>query len=197
MNPMQGWDKTQAKDGTSNKLPAGGYVCLIIGAREVATKNGDPMLEIMFDVAEGQHKDFFKNMYNGQRAANADARWRGVYNQPLHDKDCLPNGFFKGLITTIEKCNPGYKWDWNEGGLKGKKIGFVFREEEYLDNNANLRTSTKPAWPRSVDEIRQGVQVPAIKKLGGGANGGFTQTNDYPASFGAPTMPQNEKMPWD
>ena len=39
-------------------------------------------------------------------------------------------GFFKRFTNNIEASNPGYHWDWNEAGLKGKQIGVVFGEVE-------------------------------------------------------------------
>ena len=48
------------------KLPAGGYVAKIMDAREVEYSWGSVLL-ISFDIAEGEHKDFFKNDYRSQQ----------------------------------------------------------------------------------------------------------------------------------
>lgn len=166
MKPTVGYEATQAMDGSGfPTLPAGGYICEIKGAQEGTTRNGAQMLVLMIDIAEGEQKGFYSKQYNADRAKGRDAKWRGMFYQLTTDREELTSGFFKGLITAIERSNPGYKWDWDESKLKGKKVGFVFREEEYLNQRGEVRTSVKATWPRDVEAIRQGVEVPEIKRL--------------------------------
>ena len=56
----QGYDEAQAYIGESMQLPAGLYVCKIRQVNETQTQNGRPQMAILFDVAEGEHKDFYQ-----------------------------------------------------------------------------------------------------------------------------------------
>ena len=39
---------------------------------------------ILFDVAEGEQKDFYQKLYNADKAQNsANAKWRGVFKQNI------------------------------------------------------------------------------------------------------------------
>ena len=166
MRPTQGYDQAQAMDGSGfPTLPPGGYVCEIKGAREDTTRNGDQMIALMIDIAEGEHKGFYADRYNDARGRDPNAKWRGTFYQPTTNREGSANPFFKGLMTAIERSNPGYVWDWDERRLKGKKIGFIFREEEYMSQAGEVRVTVKPTWPRDVDTIRKGVDVPDIKRL--------------------------------
>ena len=193
MKPIDGYDKATSFDGSKfPTIPAGGYVCEIKFARADSTKpkndgsgGGEPMLVLAIDVAEGPQKGFYEKRFAADKAQDPNAKWRGVYNQMLY-WDGAVSGYFKGLMTAIERSNPGYHWDWNEAGLKGKKVGFVFREEEYPNAKGEVRTITKPAFPRDIETIRKGVEVPEIKRLKQAPasqqppafSGGFTQVPD-------------------
>jgi len=196
MRQMDGYDKVQAQDGNFERLPAGGYVCAIKSARVEASKNGNDLLIVAFDIIEGDHQGHFQKDFDRRKGAQRpgyanEAKWGGVYRQLLCGKDGLPNPFFKGMMVAIENSNPGYKWDWNEGALKGKRIGFVFGDEEYLSQKGDVRTIAKPRWPRSVDEIRKGVTPPPLKTLSGASGAattgstmnGFTQVDDEVLPF--------------
>jgi hypothetical protein len=41
----------------------------------------------------------------------------------------------------------------------------VFGQEEYRNNNGDIKLSTKCRFIRSVEQVRKGVEVPKIKKL--------------------------------
>lgn len=63
------------------KLPAGVYVCKILGAKSDNTGyQGAPQLIVQLDISEGEYKDFYKNAFenakNGQYAENA--KYKGV-----------------------------------------------------------------------------------------------------------------------
>ena len=73
---------------------------------------------------------------------------------------------FKGFTTAIENSNSGYTWDFDEKKLKGKIVGLVLGEEEFLNSSGNVRTRTYVSAVRSVDVIRGGkFEVPEIKRL--------------------------------
>ena len=79
-----------------------------------------------FDIAEGEYKDFFANDLKAQ--TGEDKKWKGVLRLWLpkddgSDKDEVTKSILKGFVTSVEKSNPGYLFDWNEASLAGKQIG--------------------------------------------------------------------------
>ena len=92
------------------------------------------------------------------------------------------NQFFKGLMTSIEESNSGWKPVWGEGfcnALMGKMVGMVVGREQYRKQNGELAWSVKARFVRSVEQIRAGVEPPEDKYIDATASG-FTE----PASSG-------------
>lgn len=136
MKKLSNWEKIEAATERV-QLPKGGYIVRIMDAK-VNTYTGSSgefeKLEISIDILEGEHKDFYASDYRSQQME--DKRWKGVLRQyiPADDgseKDEWTKRNFKALIIAIEDSNPGYHWDWNEKGLKGKIAGALFRSEEW------------------------------------------------------------------
>lgn len=174
MKKFDGYEKAEAFTGEYEKMEPGGYVCRILQVKAEesdGTKNYDTLLRIGFDVAEGDKAGIYKRMFDRKKAANADAKWPGMYYQTIKADDLR---YFKGFITAIEESNPGYKWDWDEQKLKGKLFGGVFGEEEYKGNDGKVHTSIKLQWVRSADKVRNGDYTVPEKKLLKNGNGGST-----------------------
>ena len=80
----------------------------------------------------------------------------------------------------------GFKWNWDERSVSGKMVGMVFGEEEYRKTDGTIGTSVKAQMARSVQAIRDGVDVPKKKLLKEEAPGyapfdpsaGFTQAEE-------------------
>ena len=138
------------------KLPAGGYVARIIDAREQEYSWGSVLL-ISFDIAEGERKDFFKNDYRSQQQGNK--KWRGTYRLrvPRDDgsqRDAWAKRSFGNAMWAVEASNPGYHWDWNESGLKGKLVGVLFRNREW-EINGKTGWTTECYCLMKAESIRQ------------------------------------------
>ena len=133
-----GYDEAAAYTGESQQLPKGKYVCVIKQVATQTSKNGNKQFVILFDVAEGEQKDFFQKLFNADKAQNsADAKWRGVFKQNMEGKGL---SWFKGIITSIERSNNfTFQWDKenNEKTLAGKKFGGIFRRRQYEAENGN------------------------------------------------------------
>lgn len=176
------------------KLPAGGYICEIKGARvETVGQNAKQKFVLAVDICEGEYRAFFDKAWKAAKAQDANARWRGTYDVFLLNMEGKTNPFFKGMITCIDKSNPGFatvvNGQINEAALKGKKIGLLFREEEYM-KDGEIRTATKAFAARTVEDIRKGVETPQKKTLQGGQQQraqnpaqGFTQVDDDELPF--------------
>lgn len=170
MKPIANWDKV--KSATKRpQLPKGGYVCKIMNS-EIKTYQGTngsfERLEISIDVAEGEFKAFYAADYRGQN--QEDKRWRGTLRLyvPTDDgseQDEWNKSKLKAVTDAVEDSNPGYHWDWNEAGLKGKLVGCLIRNEEW-EYNGRTGWNTKPFKFVPVSDIRNGkFEIPKDKPL--------------------------------
>ena len=90
MNKIQGYDEAQSYTGESRTLPAGKYICEIKGAKEVETKNGKKQLVLQLDIAEGEYKDHYSNLYAANAERNGtNAKWN---NEAADALDPLAGG---------------------------------------------------------------------------------------------------------
>lgn len=159
MKKISGYDKIQ-ESGSFKKLPVGGYIVKILSAIDVPEKE---YLRISFDIAEGPNKGFFAEEYKNN--TREDKKWpnAGTFVRSYKEK-ALP--MMKGFTTAVEKSNKNYTWNFDESTLKGKLVGLVIGEEEYVNSSGKMRTRTYVDAVRSVDIIREGkFEVPELKKL--------------------------------
>lgn len=180
MKPINNWENVKPMGNSFETLPAGAYVCEIKQVVEKPNRNnGGSHLEVNFEVAEGEYKDFFSKDYRSQD--REDKFWRGIINQnvPNESADNYENQkrFFRSFTNAVEASNPGYHWDWNENGLKGKKIGVVFGEREKQSQKGTIYTITNADKIISVEDVRSGnFKIPEKKCLvpTGNTFSGFT-----------------------
>lgn len=139
----------------------GGHICQIRAAKE-EERNGTRQLVIAFDLAaDDAQAGYYGNLYAQRLQGNVDAKWPGVYRQSIDGKG---TAFFKGLVTVIERSNPGYTWAWDESTLKGKLFGGVFRREQYVGTDGKPHWISRICSVRSVDCVLD-VEAPADKPL--------------------------------
>lgn len=168
MKPINNWENIQPPSAIEN-LPAGAYVCELKKVSVCDNRNGNGQhLKFEFDVCEGEFKDFFAKDYRSQN--REDKFWSGVLYQNIPDesdpKYATKAGFFKRVFDYIEASNPGYRWDWNEAALKGKKVGITFGEEEKMSQRGNVYTVTKAKDIITVESVRSGnFKMPEKKVL--------------------------------
>lgn len=147
--------------GTQNGLKADGYVCKIINVEDVVDKQ---YLMIEFDIAEGPNKDYFKKF----EERNNYWSWNAVTYKSYKEK-ALP--MLKRFCSAVTKSNPGYIFDAgaqnsDEKTLKGKLIGLVLFEEEYIKNNGEIGKRLKVDYETDVEKIRKGdFKVKELKRL--------------------------------
>lgn len=143
MNKIEKWsDVEEAVAGDFPKLKVGPLVCVITDVVNVPDRE---YLEVDYDIDEGENKGYY--------AKNSQGRWRGFIIRSYKDSS-LP--YFKGFITSVEKSNASYKWDWDEKKLIGKKIVVNFREEEYVNKDGEVKTIVKGFEFRSTESLKQG-----------------------------------------
>lgn len=153
--------------GEYKPLPSDGYVCVIKQVREQYSRNGNPMIVIALDIAEGDYKGYYEQSYKADTCQ--DKKWGCNVYQLTEDKDGKCTSGFKTFITSVEKSNPGFQTVWGDGfcaAFKGRLVGGLFGREQYQKNDGSLGWSTKCMSFRSVDTIRNGeFTVPDDKYL--------------------------------
>ena len=149
-------------------LPKDGYVCKILNAQVKDGSKGQ-YLQIAYDIAEGQYKDYFKGLYDAKKDENK--KWSTYFfvNLPKDDgseKDGWTKRLFKTFTNALEDSNEGYHFDWDETKFKNKLIGGLFHYEEYQRNDGKVGRSTKMRNACSVEKIRSGnFNLPEDKLL--------------------------------
>lgn len=187
MNKPQGYDEAQAYTGDFEQLELGGHVCKITGVKLEYTQNTNAeVLVIAFDIAEGKQAGYYQKRYDEAKKGNTQAKWQGIFRQ-FTQGNSTP--YFKGLIENIEKSNPGYNFmntGFNEQTLVGKLFGGIFGREQYKTQDGKLKFATKCRSIRTVEAIRNGVDIPEDKLLETEQNNYFspdsydTTTDDLP-----------------
>lgn len=170
MQKPQDFDNVQAF-GDFVPLPAGGYVCRIMGVEETASRAGAPMIKISLDIAEGQYKDYFANQYRANTRADKKWSYSAIINQLVYDTsgNNSTNRGFKTFVTSVCESNQGFNVAWGDGFaacFKNRLVGVLFGREEYIGTDGKSHWSTKALNFRSVKTIRDGgFEIPADKPL--------------------------------
>ncbi|MCI8865601.1 MAG: hypothetical protein HFG60_10020 [Lachnospiraceae bacterium] len=155
-----GYDEAPAYTGEFQQLPKGKYVCVIKQVAIRDSKNGNEQFVILYDIAEGEHKDFYQKMFDADKAQNpSGAKWRGVFKQNMDGKG---TPWLKGIITSIERSNNfTFPWDRekNEETLKGKRFGGIFWRRQYQKDDGSRPVITELYRIRSVAGLLE-AEVP-------------------------------------
>lgn len=186
------------------RLKPGGHRCIIKQVTEGLSQKGQPMLTIMFDTTEEDPQPkFFTNDYLDQ--TGTAKKW--------HGNSYITNGndyFLKNLkqfIGAVEASNEGFEGITEDGNvkideLKNKKVGIVFREEEYLANTGRKGTSTKQFYFCNYeDALSKPVPDKKLLKNGTTNNAFAPSSNPDAANEGfmqiAPDALEDEGLPFN
>lgn len=185
MEKPQGYDEAQAF-GEFETLPAGGYKCIIKKVACEKTTAGKEFLKLAIDILEGEFKDFFQKKFDND--TREDRKWSGVWT--VFTEGYNPgttNPKFKGLITSVEASNSKFKFNFDEQTLVNKKVGIVFREEEFEGYDGQVHTSTKPFFAVSCDKAEE-AKIPNPKKV--------TQKGEAFDDFTTASAADNDDLPF-
>lgn len=145
--------------GDYERPAAGAYICGIYSAENVAEKE---YLKITYDIIEGDYKGYYKQL----REEHPEWSWTGVYIRSYKEKAL---GIFKRFCSAVSKSNGNYVFDagtinHDETTLRGKKVGLVFQEEEYISNDGSVKTRLIVYREFPISELAK-QKVPPVKKL--------------------------------
>jgi hypothetical protein len=176
MERIENWETVEAKGMDDFKaLPIGAYECVIKDARvNVNEETGKKTFKVSVDIAKGEYQDYFLKRYTNN--TNADKKWDNNAVRYLgFEGDNV--AYFKGFITSVENSNTGYKWNWDETTLKGKKICGVFQYEEYEKQDGSRAVKVRLNKFRSMDKMKDASENLSdnVKLL----NGKYMSIDDY------------------
>ena len=158
MKPIEGF-KAEAPAASYPMLPKGLYVAKINNVK-IDGDEPDQRLVLRVDITEGEHTGYYVKRFNSdkERGGQYEAKYKGDFsiqipnqNNPRRQHYDWDNRAFGNAIWAIEQSNPGYHWDWNEQGLKGKAVGINVRGGTY-----NGKPYTSIGRLESVQAIRDG-----------------------------------------
>lgn len=149
------------------KLELGGHIGIIKNIEEyTSTISGNTSLKVEVDTAtDDKQPSYFQKQYNEN--TNTDKRWSSSgtkYVSLKQDEKCIK--MLKAFITSVEKSNNGFKYDWNKevDQLKGKRVGLIFGLEEYENDKGEIKTATKITQFRSIDKVDD-TKIPNVRLL--------------------------------
>lgn len=192
MEKLENWDNITTTNYYNEKLKLGGHICKIlkVGIEKVLSKktgNELNFLKLEIDIeTPDEQAGFYRRKFESDTQANAlEAKWKGYYRLliPTNDSEEIIKSNFKSFITSIERSNSGYKWNWEEKTLVGKIFGGVFGLEEFIAADGRKIAFARCRFIRSVDKIEE-VPIPKVKL----ANKTFMDYKEYLK------MKENEKL---
>ena len=189
------YDNTTAASGFE-QLEPGNYCAIILEVKQTQNAWGDDAVMFNFDITDGKFARYFTKDYKAQQGT--DKKWRGTLEQSISEKG-LP--YFKARITAIEESNPGFKWDFEEASLKGKKVGVSFRKEWYEKNGEDKYVVRAFAFRDIAKVISGELEVPKDKPKKGSSvsAAGYTSPTPVPPAVSAysataQTVPKFEEL---
>jgi hypothetical protein len=158
MRPFKDYDKTQTFK-EYEALPKGGYVLSVLGVSINKWQSGDEYLQISCDISEGEYAGFYAKRY--KEDTREDKKWSCNYNLTIpkddgSERDGWAKRRFKTVMNAFEDSNPGFRWEWNEAALKGKKIGGLFNIRQWEKNDGSVGEATNLAALIDVNKIASG-----------------------------------------
>ena len=174
MEKINNWDQVAAKGMEDFKsLPIGAYECVIRKAEVYKNPtSGKESFRVQVDIASGEYKGYFQKKYDNNTSSTKT--WDNNSTRYLaFEGDNV--SYFKGFITCIENSNPGYKWDWDETKLTGKKICGVYQYEEYENQEGKRGVKVRLNKFRSLDKMKDIEVSDSVKLL----NGTYMDIDDY------------------
>ncbi len=191
------YDKKDRKK-TFEQLPKGAYVCKILNLEEASSKKGQNMIKISFDIAEGEHKDFYMNQYKAN--TSEDKKWSYdaiIYLViPYDGCDAFITENWATFWANVEDSNNGYVFAGDEKATVGKTFGGVFRIEQTQSDKGYIYDHTRLAYTCEAQKVRDGKTKPAKDKLVTSSSN-LSNAPKTASSDGFIDLPQGaEDYPW-
>ena len=186
--------KPEAPVQSMPMLPAGAYAAVIMDVR-LEGEDPDLTLVLRLDITEGEWAGYYARRYQQdddrfRGGGRYEPKYKGVFRlrvpNPDNPKSQHPEWdlrAFNSAIWAVEQSNPGYRWDWNEAGLKGRRVGMNVREAVYRDctySEIGRLEDINAVRAGKVNPMRPRVSAPSVSAP---APAGFTPAEDEELTF--------------
>ncbi len=170
MQKPANWETTNI----SNFKPVitGGHKCIIKQVTETFSQSGLEMLIVAFDMSvDDPQAKYYTNLYLDDKKnekPDKQAKWKGNQYVITDASTQYGTANLKRFLTSVKDSNNGFEPVWGDtfcNCLKDKKIGVVFREEEYEKSDGSIGTSVKPFRFCNYAEADK-QEIPKKKTLG-------------------------------
>lgn len=159
------FEKTQVfKEFT--RLPAGGHKCIIVEAEEYTSRTNKAMIKVTVDTSsDDKFPNYFSELYKNNNKENKKWSNNAVSYILLEDNEGNCSRRFKQFTNAVEDSNNGFSSEALFGNanlnavLKGRKVGVLFREEEFIKTNGDVGVSVKAFSFGAYDSI-EGFKIP-------------------------------------
>lgn len=143
--------------GEFTPVELGGHKAVIKQVSEKQSSTGKPMLVVLFDFApDDEQVGYFMQKFNDD--TRQDKKWPNQATKYIltEDAEGKCSKALKTFCTCVENSNTGYscwkKDDFDNAGIKGKKIGCVFGEEMDFYNGKEVKKRVLKYWC-SIDKV--------------------------------------------
>ena len=191
MNKPKFYDEAQVL-GEYVPINLGGHKLVIMQVEEVTASNGNQYIKVSFDTAKDDVQPaYYSNAYKGDTRENK--KWSGVTTVFPTDKEGKTSKSFKTFCTAVEHSNAGFKMVWGEqfcNALKGKAVGGVFGEEEYIGNDGTVKTARKLFWFRGTDKVID-AEIPTKRTVDAPQQAGYDEFMNIPDGVEDDGLPFN------
>lgn len=142
MNKPNNYDNTQAA-GEFTPVELGGHKLIIKQVTETTSKNGKPMIVVLFDFApDDKQPGYFMEQFKND--IRPDKKWPNQATNYIltEDSDGNCNRSFKTFMTCVEHSNQGFATQWGDNfgqQFKNKLIGGVFGPQMDYYNDKELQ----------------------------------------------------------
>ena len=150
------------------KISLGGHKGIIMKAEEYTSpQSGKTSLKVSVDTAsDDKQPEYFKKQYENDTRIDKKYPNGAIKYVPLGEEENQIK-MLKSFITAYENSN-GCQFDWGKDWeqLKGKKIGIIFGQEEFISQDGTTKLATKLREFRSIGKI-DNIKIPKVKLLDG------------------------------
>lgn len=162
------YDNVEVMEFDYTPIELGGHKGIIMKAEEYTSpQSGKTSLKVSVDTAkDDKQPEYFAEQYKND--TRIDRKWSNsaIKYISLGEEENQVK-ILKAFIIAYENSN-NCQFDWNKDWeqLKGKKIGIVFGQEEYISQDGTTKLATKLVQFRSIDKV-DNIKIPKVKLLDG------------------------------
>ena len=162
------YDNVEVMEFDFTPIELGAHKGIIMKAEEYTSpQSGKTSLKVSVDTAkDDKQPEYFKEQYKNDN--RIDKKWSNsaIKFISLGEEESQVK-MLKAFIKAYENSN-NCQFDWNKDWeqLKGKKIGIIFGQEEFISQDGTTKLATKLREFRSIGKI-DNIKIPKVKLLDG------------------------------